>query len=151
METLGMRMQRHVENTRTIVGFLGSQEMVDAVSYPEMDGHPDQALARELLPNGCGAVFSFDLRGGREAGVAFVDALDLFSHLANVGDAKSLVIHPASTTHHRMDAAALAAGGIGEGTIRLSIGLEDSDDLIGDLKQGLRAASKVAERLGDAQ
>ena len=97
-----------------------------------------------MLPNGCGAVFNFDLAGGRAAGIAFVDALSVFSHLANIGDAKSLVIHPASTTHHRMDAAALAAGGIGEGTIRLSIGLEDPKDLKADLKQGLRAAGKAA-------
>lgn len=144
IETLGMRMQRHVENTRAIVGFLQQQETVEAVGYPELDGHPDQALAAKLLPRGCGAVFSFNLSGGRDAGVAFVDALDLFSHLANVGDAKSLVIHPASTTHHRMDDAALAAGGISNGTIRLSIGLEDPSDLIADLKQGLRAAAKVS-------
>jgi len=120
------------------------QEQVTRVGYPELEGHPDQALAKELLPNGCGAVFSFDLAGGREAGIAFVDALSVFSHLANIGDAKSLVIHPASTTHHRMDTEALAAGGIGEGTIRLSIGLEDPKDLIADLKQGLRAAGKAA-------
>ena len=144
VETLGLRMQRHVENTRAVVEFLHQQEQVSRVGYPELDGHPDRALALELLPKGCSAVFSFDLVGGREAGIAFVDALNLFSHLANVGDAKSLVIHPASTTHHRMDAAALAAGGIGEGTIRLSIGLEDPKDLMADLKQGLRAAGKVA-------
>lgn len=143
IETLGMRMQRHVENTRTIVQFLQEQETVESVSYPELANHPDRELAAKLLPSGCGAVFSFNLKGGREAGIAFVDALDLFSHLANVGDAKSLVIHPASTTHHRMDSAALAAGGITEGTIRLSIGLEDTADLIGDLKQGLRAAGKA--------
>ena len=106
---------------------------------------PDRALAAQLLPRGCGAVFSFDLRGGRAAGVAFVDALNVFSHLANVGDAKSLVIHPASTTHHRMDATALKAAGIGEGTIRLSVGLEDVEDLIDDLSQGLRAAAKLTE------
>ncbi|MDA8752608.1 O-acetylhomoserine aminocarboxypropyltransferase [Halieaceae bacterium] len=146
IETLGVRMSRHVDNTRAIVDFLKAQEQVTSVGYPELDGHPDQALATELLPRGCGAVFSFDLAGGREAGIAFVDALDLFSHLANVGDAKSLVIHPASTTHHRMDVDALAAGGIGEGTIRLSIGLEDPKDLIADLKQGLRAAGKLAAR-----
>lgn len=144
IETLGLRMQRHVDNTRQVVAFLQSQEMVAAVAYPELEAHPDRELAQRLLPRGCGAVFSFDLKGGREAGVAFVDALSLFSHLANVGDAKSLVIHPASTTHHRMDAAALAAAGIGPGTIRLSIGLEQVDDLIADLKQGLRAAGKVA-------
>jgi O-acetylhomoserine (thiol)-lyase len=144
IETLGIRMQRHVENARSVVAFLQDQEAVDSVSYPELDNHPDRELAAALLPKGCGAVFSFNLKGGREAGIAFVDALDLFSHLANVGDAKSLVIHPASTTHHRMDEAALAAGGISAGTIRLSIGLENLDDLFGDLKQGLRAAAKVA-------
>ena len=143
IETLGIRMQRHVDNTRLVVDFLQQQDMVTAVGYPDLAGHPDHALAAELLPRGCGAVFSFDLQGGREAGIAFVDALDLFSHLANVGDAKSLVIHPASTTHHRMDADALTAAGIGTGTIRLSIGLEQADDLIDDLKQGLRAAAKA--------
>ncbi|MGI9285340.1 MAG: aminotransferase class V-fold PLP-dependent enzyme, partial [Pseudomonadales bacterium] len=151
IETLGMRMQRHVQNTRTIVAFLAAQETVESVSYPELEDHPDKSLAGKLLSRGCGAVFSFDLKGGRQAGVAFVDALDLFSHLANVGDAKSLVIHPASTTHHRMDAAALAAGGISEGTIRLSIGLENAEDLIGDLKQGLRVAGKMAAAQGKAK
>jgi O-acetylhomoserine (thiol)-lyase len=150
IETLGLRMQRHVDNTRTIVNFLRDHEAVESVSYPELDDHADKALAEQLLPNGCGAVFSFNLKGGRSAGIAFVDALGLFSHLANVGDAKSLVIHPASTTHHRMDEAALAAGGISSGTIRLSIGLENTDDLIGDLKQGLRAAAKTAAK-EDAQ
>lgn len=150
IETLGMRMQRHVENTRRVVAFLQDQDMVASVSYPELEDHPDHALAQQLLPRGCGAVFSFDLQGGREAGVAFVDALDLFSHLANVGDAKSLVIHPASTTHHRMDAAALDAAGISSGTIRLSIGLEELDDLVADLKQGLRAAARVADRVADS-
>jgi O-acetylhomoserine (thiol)-lyase len=145
IETLSLRMQRHVENTRRIVDFLRAHEMVAAVGYPELDDHPDRALAARLLPLGCGAVFSFELKSGRRAGAAFVDALDLFSHLANVGDAKSLVIHPASTTHHRMDVGALRAAGIGEGTIRLSIGLEDPADLIEDLKQGLRAAAKAAE------
>ena len=148
IETLGVRMARHVENTRKIVEFLSSHEMVSRVGYPELPGHPDKELAQQLLPKGCGAVFSFDLRGDRSAGIAFVDALNLFSHLANVGDAKSLVIHPASTTHHRMDSDALAAGGIGEGTIRLSIGLEDSADLIGDLNQGLRAAAKTMRAKG---
>ncbi len=143
IETLSVRMAQHVANTREIVRFLAEDDQVVRVGYPELDHHPDRELANALLPQGCGAVFSFDLAGGRKAGSAFVDALNLFSHLANVGDAKSLVIHPASTTHHRMDADALAAGGIGEGTIRLSVGLEDSKDLIADLKQGLRAAKKV--------
>ena len=148
IETLGVRMARHVENTRKIVEFLSAHEMVSRVGYPELPGHPDRELAQLLLPKGCGAVFSFDLRGDRSAGIAFVDALNLFSHLANVGDAKSLVIHPASTTHHRMDSDALAAGGITEGTIRLSIGLEDPADLIGDLTQGLRAAAKTMQAKG---
>ena len=148
IETLGVRMARHVENTRKIVDFLAAHEMVARVGYPELPDHPDKSLAEQLLPKGCGAVFSFDLAGDRDAGIAFVDGLNLFSHLANVGDAKSLVIHPASTTHHRMSADALAAGGIGEGTIRLSIGLEDVDDLIDDLKQGLRAASKIMQKKG---
>ena len=143
METLGVRMQRHVENTREIARFLQQQDAVVAVAYPELEGHPDRALAARLLPRGCGAVLSFELQGGREAALALVDALSLFSHLANVGDAKSLVIHPASTTHHRMDAAALQAAGIGDGTIRLSVGLEQVSDLVADLKQGLRAAQKA--------
>ena len=145
METLGMRMQRHVENTREIASFLQQQETVAAVSYPELEGHPDRALAATLLPRGCGAVLSFELQGGRQAATALVDALSLFSHLANVGDARSLVIHPASTTHHRMDAAALQAAGIADGTIRLSVGLEQVSDLIADLKQGLRAAEKAVQ------
>ena len=143
METLGVRMQRHVENTREIARFLQQQDAVVAVAYPELEGHPDRALAARLLPRGCGAVLSFELQGGRKAALALVDALSLFSHLANVGDAKSLVIHPASTTHHRMDAAALQAAGIGDGTIRLSVGLEQVSDLVADLKQGLRAAQKA--------
>lgn len=146
IETLGLRMQRHVDNTREVVAFLQQHEMVAAIAYPELDGHPDKELAAGLLPRGCGAVFSFDLQGGRNAGIAFVDALNLFSHLANVGDAKSLVIHPASTTHHRMDRMALRAAGISSGTIRLSIGLEQASDLIADLQQGLRAAQKIVEK-----
>jgi O-acetylhomoserine (thiol)-lyase len=117
---------------------------VESVAYPELETHGDYALAQGLLPRGAGAVFSFNLRGDRAAGRRFIEALTLFSHLANVGDARSLVIHPLSTTHFRMDAAALAAAGIAEGTIRLSIGLEDPDDLIDDLKRALKAAKKSA-------
>ncbi|MEO5734103.1 MAG: O-acetylhomoserine aminocarboxypropyltransferase [Rubrivivax sp.] len=143
IETLPLRMARHVENTRKVVAFLAAHAMVSRVGYPELDGHPSQALAKQLLPRGCGAVFSFDIKGARAQGQAFVDALKLFSHLANVGDCRSLVIHPASTTHFRMDDAALAAAGISAGTIRLSIGLEDADDLIDDLKRALKAAEKA--------
>ena len=142
IETLPLRMQRHVENTRKIVAFLTAHEAVEAVIYPELPDHPDHALAKSLLPKGCGAVFSFCVRGGRQAGRRLIDALRVFSHLANVGDAKSLVIHPASTTHYRMDEAALRAAGITAGTIRLSIGLEDAGDLIDDLARALYASQK---------
>ena len=142
IETLSLRMDRHVANTRKIVEFLSAHKAVASVSYPELPGHPDHALAKALLPKGCGAVFSFSLKGDRAAGVRFVEALKIFSHLANVGDAKSLVIHPASTTHFRVAAGDLAAAGITEGTMRLSIGLEGADDLIEDLEKGLRASMK---------
>ncbi len=151
LETLPLRMARHVDNARKVVEFLVAQPMVAAVAWPELDSHPDQALARRLLPRGCGAVFSFNLRGDRAAGRAFIESLKLFSHLANVGDARSLVIHQASTTHFRMEDAALARAGIGPGTIRLSIGLEDPADLIDDLGRGLKAAQKaVATAAGAA-
>ena len=142
METLPLRMQRHVSNTRAIVAFLSEHKAVEWVSYPEREDHPDHELAKQLLPKGCGAVFSFSIKGGREAGQRFISRVELLSHLANVGDAKSLVIHPASTTHHRMDAKALAAAGISEGLIRLSVGLEDPEDLIEDLDRALRASQK---------
>lgn len=144
VETLPLRMARHVDNTRKLVQFLAAHPMVTGVGYPELESHPDSALAQRLLPKGCGSVFSFDLKGSRRQGQAFIEALRLFSHLANVGDCRSLVIHPASTTHFRMDDAALAQAGIGPGTIRLSIGLEDPDDLIDDLKRALRVAEKAA-------
>ena len=142
VETLPIRMERHVSNTRKIVQFLSAQPGVESIAYPELPSHPDHELAMRLLPRGCGAVFSFNLRGDRAAGRRFIEALSVFSHLANVGDARSLVIHPASTTHFRMDAAALQGAGITEGTIRLSIGLEDAEDLMEDLSRGLRAAAK---------
>lgn len=143
LETLPLRMARHVANTRAVARHLATHEAVASVSYPELDGHPDRELAARLLPLGAGAVFSFDLKGGRAAGQAFIENLSVFSHLANVGDAKSLVIHPASTTHHRMNADALAAAGIGEGMVRLSIGLEDARDLIDDLDRALRRAARA--------
>ena len=143
IETLPLRMQRHVENTEKIVEFLAGHEQVERVNHPARPDHPDHALAREILPHGCGAVFGFELKGGRSAGIKFIESLEVFSHLANVGDAKSLVIHPASTTHHRMDADALTAAGISEGLVRLSVGLETADDLIADLSRGLKAAGRV--------
>lgn len=143
IETLSLRMQKHVANTERVVEFLAGQDQVLSISYPGMPEHPDHALAQSLLPNGSGAVFSFVIKGGREAGRVLIESLELFSHLANIGDAKSLVIHPASTTHHRMDAEALAAAGIDAGMVRLSIGLEDADDLIADLKQAMRRVARA--------
>ena len=145
IETLSLRMSRHVANATALATFLDDHPMVESVSYPGLAGHEDHDLAQDLLPRGAGAVFSFVIRGGREAGRCFIERLELFSHLANIGDAKSLVIHPASTTHHRMNADALAAAGIAEGMIRLSVGLEDVGDLIQDLKTALRAAEKVSQ------
>ena len=142
LETLPVRMARHMENTRKIVAFLKAAPQVEKVAYPELPDHPDNALAKSLLPKGSGAVFTFDIKGGREAGRRFIERLRLFSHLANVGDAKSLVIHPASTTHQQMDAPSLAKAGIGEAMIRRSVGLEDADDLIDDLGQALKASQK---------
>lgn len=142
IETLPMRMQRHMDNTRSVVAFLSENPAVEYVTYPELPEHPDHELAKQLLPDGCGAVFSFELKGGREAGRKFIDSLRLFSHLANVGDAKSLVIHPASTTHSRMDAEALKDAGISEGLVRLSIGIEDPQDLIDDLGRALHRSQK---------
>ena len=142
IETLPLRMARHVENAMRLAEFLAGHPMVAKVSHPMLASHPDHELAKRLLPRGAGAVFSFDLAGDRAAGRRFVESLQIFSHLANVGDARSLVIHPASTTHFRMDAAALAAAGIGEGTLRLSVGLEDPEDLIEDLKRAFKAAGK---------
>ncbi len=142
IETLSLRMDRHVSNTRKIAEFLVAHPAVESVSYPELPEHPDYQLAKKLLPRGCGAVFSFTLKGDRAAGRRFVESLSVFSHLANVGDAKSLVIHPASTTHFRVPTEQLEASGIREGTMRLSVGLEDADDLIDDLKRGLKASQK---------
>jgi O-acetylhomoserine (thiol)-lyase len=143
METLGPRMQRHIENTRKVVAFLDAHDAVEHVVYPELPSHPDHELAKKLLPEGCGAVFSFELKGGRAAGKKFIESLKVFSHLANVGDAKSLVIHPATTTHYRMDEAALRAAGITAGTVRLSIGIEAADDLREDISRALRASQKT--------
>lgn len=142
LETLHVRMARHVENARKVATYLSTHKAVDWVSYPDLPTHQDHNRAKALLPNGCGAVFSFGIKGGRAAGKRFIEAVRLFSHLANVGDAKSLVIHPASTTHQQMDGASLKAAGIGEELVRLSIGLEDADDLIQDLGRALSASQK---------
>ena len=144
IETLPLRMERHMRNTEKVVQFLASHPLVSRVGHPMLETHSSHALARKLLPRGAGSVFSFDIAGNRNQGKKFIETLKVFSHLANVGDCRSLVIHPASTTHFRMSDEALAQAGIGQGTIRLSIGLEDADDLIDDLKRALKAAEKAA-------
>ena len=142
LETLSVRMQKHVANTRRIVEFLDGADEVAWVAYPELESHPDRELAAKLLPNGAGSIFSFGIEGGREAGSRFIESVQLFSHLANVGDVRSLVIHPGSTTHQQMSSEQLAEAGIGEELIRLSIGLEDPDDLIADLRRSLRNSQR---------
>ena len=142
VETLPLRMAKHVDNARQIAAFLATHEAVSWVSYPELPDHPDHNLAKVLLPHGCGSIFCFGVKGGREAGRRLIESVALFSHLANVGDAKSLVIHPASTTHQQMDAEALAAAGVGEDMVRLSVGLEDIADLTGDLDRALKSSQK---------
>ena len=146
IETLPLRMERHIANTEAVVRFLAEHPFVARVGHPLLESHPSHAIANRLLKHGAkgaGSVFSFDLKGSREQGKKFIETLKLFSHLANVGDCRSLVIHPASTTHFRMSDEALAGAGIGPGTIRLSIGLEDPADLIDDLKRALKAAQKA--------
>jgi len=143
IETLPLRMARHVENAKAVAEWLERQPGVTNVRYPGLASSPYAALARKYLPLGAGAIFSFDLPGGREAGRRFIEALSLWSHLANVGDAKSLVIHPASTTHRQLSDDELTAAGISAGTIRLSVGLESVEDLIEDLDVGLRAVSAM--------
>ena len=142
VETLPVRMQRHVENARNVAHYLSDNDAVSWVNHPDLEQHPDHELAQRLLPKGAGAILSFGIKGGREAGRRFIESLRIFSHLANVGDAKSLVIHPATTTHQQMDAEALDAAGVGEDMVRLSIGLEDADDLLSDLEQALRASQR---------
>jgi O-acetylhomoserine (thiol)-lyase len=139
IETLSLRMDRHVANALGVAEFLEPRPEVDAVRHPARE-----PLAAKYLPRGAGAVFSFDLAGGREAGARFIGGLDLWSHLANVGDVRSLVIHPASTTHRQLSDEELAGAGIGPGTIRLSVGLEDLDDLVWDLERGLAVAGAAA-------
>ncbi|MCP5179077.1 MAG: O-acetylhomoserine aminocarboxypropyltransferase/cysteine synthase [Pseudomonadales bacterium] len=139
IETLPLRMRQHVANANAVAAFLAEHPKVTRVSHPGLPASPYAPLVQRYLPKGTGSVFCFDLAGGRDAGVRFIAALNLFSHLANVGDAKSLVIHPATTTHRQLADHELAAAGIGPGTIRLSIGIEDAHDLIADLNQALAA------------
>jgi len=143
VETLHVRMQRHVENAAAVLAFLTANKAVEWVLHPSLENHPDHALAKTLLPRGAGSIITFGIKGGRDAGRKFIEALKLVSHVANVGDAKTLVIHPASTTHQQMNAEQLKVAGIGEELIRLSIGIEAADDIIGDLGQALRFSQKA--------
>jgi O-acetylhomoserine (thiol)-lyase len=142
LETLPVRMARHVSNAEAVAQFLAKSPAVAWVKYPGLESHADYALAKRQLRKGTGAIMSFGVKGGRAAGKTLIERLKVFSHLANVGDAKSLIIHPASTTHAQMSAEELANAGIGEELVRLSIGLEDPRDLVEDLEQALKAAQK---------
>ena len=141
IETLPLRMRQHVSNAETVAQYLADIPQIEAVHYAGLPGSRYAELVKKYLPRGAGAVFCFDLPGGREQGVKFIEHLNLFSHLANVGDAKSLVIHPATTTHRQLNDEELAASGIGPGTIRVSIGIEDAEDLIADLEFALQRSS----------
>ncbi|HJL82306.1 MAG TPA: O-acetylhomoserine aminocarboxypropyltransferase [Acidimicrobiales bacterium] len=142
VETLPLRMARHVENTRKVIDMLDTNDAVEWIKHPEHPSHPDHELAARLYPKGAGAMLSFGVQGGRDAGRKFIEAVRLASHLANVGDAKTLVIHPGSTTHQQMSTEDLEAAGISENLIRLSVGLEDADDICADLSQALRASQR---------
>lgn len=137
IETLSLRVERHVENTRKVVNYLANHPKVSWVNYPNLPGNKYKALADRYFPNGAGSIFTFGIKGGREAGSKFIDSLELFSHLANVADAKSLVIHPATTTHAQLNDEELKAAGVTPDMIRLSIGIENIDDILADLEQAL--------------
>src|SRR5215471_16216868 len=143
VETLPVRMERHMQNTLAVLDFLKTNKAVDWVLHPSLEDHADYRLAKRLLPRGAGSIISFGIKGGRAAGKKFIESLRMISHLANVGDAKTLVIHPASTTHQQMDAAQLKAAGVGEELVRLSVGIETVSDIIDDLGQALRASQRA--------
>ncbi|HVS25198.1 MAG TPA: O-acetylhomoserine aminocarboxypropyltransferase/cysteine synthase family protein [Gammaproteobacteria bacterium] len=146
LETLSLRMERHVANAAAVAKYLAAHELVSRVTYSGLSTSRYRALVKKYLPRGAGAIFTFELKGGREAGQNFIRGVTLWSHLANVGDAKSLIIHPASTTHRQLDEKELEAAGVGAGTIRLSVGIEDVDDLIWDLEQGFARVRAEAAR-----
>jgi O-acetylhomoserine (thiol)-lyase len=150
LETLSLRMERHVANARAVAEFLEGHELASNVTYAGLPGSKYRPLVEKYLPRGTGAVFSFDCAGGRDGGQDLIRGLTLWSHLANVGDAKSLVIHPASTTHRQLSDDELRAAGVGPGTVRLSVGMEAVEDLIWDLEQGfaLVAANAAAAKEG---
>ena len=144
METLSLRMERHCKNALAVAGFLTDHDQVDWVSYPGLTD--DNSVAKRYLKNGFGGMVAFGVKGGRKNGQKFIEALELFSHLANVGDAKSLAIHPASTTHSQLNQEQLTAGGLSESMIRLSIGIEHIDDILADLEQALQSATSLTAK-----
>ncbi|MDH3546493.1 MAG: O-acetylhomoserine aminocarboxypropyltransferase [Gammaproteobacteria bacterium] len=144
IETLSLRMDRHMSNTMQLLDYLSNHDQVSWVNHPSLPSHSSHELAKKYLPKGAGAIISFGVQGGREAGKAFIENVELASHLANVGDAKTLIIHPATTTHSRIDADALVAAGITEDMVRLSVGLEDVADIKADFEIGFRAAKQFA-------
>jgi O-acetylhomoserine (thiol)-lyase len=150
IETLGLRMERHMSNTKKLLEFLVDHNQVAWVKHPSLPDHPDHEVAMQLMPKGCGSILAMGVKGGRDAGRAFIEAVEVASHLANVGDAKTLVIHPASTTHSRMTAEAMKVAGLTDDMVRVSVGLEDIDDIITDFNNGLRAAAKVTNASGGA-
>lgn len=143
IETLPLRMQRHMDNTAALLTFLQGHDAVAWVRHPTLPEHPSYALVQKMLPKGAGSIVAFGLKGGRDAGRAFIETVELASHLANVGDAKTLVIHPASTTHSHISAEAMIEGGLSDDMIRLSVGLEDVGDIIADFELGFKAATRV--------
>jgi O-acetylhomoserine (thiol)-lyase len=144
LETLSLRMERHVVNALAVAEFLESHEMASNVTYPGLPESRYRHLVEKYLPHGAGAVFSFDCAGGRTGGQDLIRGVTLWSHLANVGDAKSLIIHPASTTHRQLNDDELRAAGVGPGTVRLSVGTESVEDLIWDLEQGFKTVAMSA-------
>ncbi len=144
VETLSLRLDRHAENTKKVVEFLSTHPQVEKVNHPSLPDHPDNALYRKYFPNGGASIFTFDIRGGQKEAHAFIDALEIFSLLANVADVKSLVIHPATTTHSQLSDEELEDQGIHRNTIRLSIGTEHIDDIVADLEKGFAAAAALA-------
>ncbi len=149
LETLPLRMQRHMDNTAAMLDFLTGHDAVAWVKHPTLANHPSHALVQRMLPRGAGSIIVFGLKGGRDAGKAFIEAVELSSHLANVGDAKTLVIHPASTTHSHISAEAMVEGGLSDDMIRLSVGLEDIADIRADFELGFRAASRIAAKAAE--
>jgi O-acetylhomoserine (thiol)-lyase len=142
-ETLALRMARHVANAEAVAHFLAGHPQISWVRYAGLPGDPQHALAERYLPRGAGAVFAFGVKGGRAGGATFIEALRLCSHLANIGDTRTLVIHPASTTHQQLSPEALEAAGVGADLVRISVGLEDLDDIVWDLDQALARVAKV--------